>query len=1090
MAKIETLSKRQRDEDDERVGNQDLVVPRNKFTSTLNGFPDKTEYQHGSILKVSMKSFVTYEYCSFTPGPNLNMIIGPNGTGKSTIVCALALGLGWNTNLLGRAKDISEFVKHGADKGWIEIVLCNRHGSNVAIKRHINKNNNTSIWKINGENKTQKEVLKKVQSFDIQVDNLCQFLPQDRVSEFAQMTPQELLRETQRAVAGEESLLAHQKMIDLWNEHKTISASMKGDLESIDTNVKRNAVIEKDVLRYNQREAVLKKVRLLEIWILYATYGLAKEEYNTVKEQRRVYFAMYKQLQNEAEPMERKCNEMKDIEKKYGEEKALLDRQYQKAVHSMRSKGALIEATEGEGEETRKDLDRLQAKAQQRQVNINNIKRKIAAQQELIDGAQPLEEIEREKDRLHEQLLAMQDENRATRDRIELLQSKQAEIVENSKQTGVLMTDHRRRLDALDDIRNRRLQQLQRQDNDVFEAVMWLREHQKEFKMHVFEPVCLELNIKNMKHVMAIESTLRNHLKTIVCQTRDDYNYITRELLDKMKLRVNIIAPTARELDLDNHRSPVSQSQLKSFGFDCFMLDAIDGPPALLAALCAKSGIHSIPVSENNNLDFKTIRESRKFKRYATSTTIYTISYSRHTSEAMEQASQLRPAMIFTASVDHDERNRLIQQVDAARSKLEENERAIREYTAEENSLRKVHQEYTTKREALNSARKELVVTIKRQEKHKIDMDTLKRELERKLREPSSEEEEERFQLVLRKLASKRCKLTLEYLELAKECQRLFSKLTVATLNRLQSHAELQAIEAESSEKARQLKEMEDQYAAANEHYDEVKARAKEILDKAKEEYNTLQPEDVPEFQALGKGVPLERLQDMLFEEKAKSALHYTPNKAVIEKFEQREGEIKAAKEKVESKEKKLSKIKSEIESIRGPWYTKLSKLIDKISKGFSESFEKIGCAGEVKLGEHEDYDKWCIEILVKFRDEEKLQKLTGQRQSGGERSVSTIMYLMALQSLSNVSFRVVDEINQGMDPRNERMVHSQLVENACIEGTAQYFLITPKLLPNLDYHERMKVLCIYNGEWLSEGVTKWGRYLDNQRRSKAANGY
>jgi hypothetical protein len=53
--------------------------------------------------------------------------------------------------LLGRAKDISEFVKHGSDKGWIEIVLCNKNGSNVTIKRNINKNNNHSIWKINGK---------------------------------------------------------------------------------------------------------------------------------------------------------------------------------------------------------------------------------------------------------------------------------------------------------------------------------------------------------------------------------------------------------------------------------------------------------------------------------------------------------------------------------------------------------------------------------------------------------------------------------------------------------------------------------------------------------------------------------------------------------------------------------------------------------------------------------------------------------------------------------------------------------------------------------------------------------------------------
>ena len=37
---------------------------------------------------------MTYDLVEFRPGPNLNMIIGPNGTGKSTIVCAIALGLG------------------------------------------------------------------------------------------------------------------------------------------------------------------------------------------------------------------------------------------------------------------------------------------------------------------------------------------------------------------------------------------------------------------------------------------------------------------------------------------------------------------------------------------------------------------------------------------------------------------------------------------------------------------------------------------------------------------------------------------------------------------------------------------------------------------------------------------------------------------------------------------------------------------------------------------------------------------------------------------------------------------------------------
>lgn len=43
---------------------------------------DQSGYQPGSIVRVSMANFVTYERADFYPGPSLNMVIGPNGTGK------------------------------------------------------------------------------------------------------------------------------------------------------------------------------------------------------------------------------------------------------------------------------------------------------------------------------------------------------------------------------------------------------------------------------------------------------------------------------------------------------------------------------------------------------------------------------------------------------------------------------------------------------------------------------------------------------------------------------------------------------------------------------------------------------------------------------------------------------------------------------------------------------------------------------------------------------------------------------------------------------------------------------------------------
>lgn len=52
-------------------------------------------YKPGAIVRIKVANFVTYTSAEFHPGPKLNMVIGPNGTGKSTLVCAICLGLGW-----------------------------------------------------------------------------------------------------------------------------------------------------------------------------------------------------------------------------------------------------------------------------------------------------------------------------------------------------------------------------------------------------------------------------------------------------------------------------------------------------------------------------------------------------------------------------------------------------------------------------------------------------------------------------------------------------------------------------------------------------------------------------------------------------------------------------------------------------------------------------------------------------------------------------------------------------------------------------------------------------------------------------------
>lgn len=67
------------------------------------------KHRRGSIVRVKLTNFVTYTSAEFFPGPSLNMVIGPNGTGKSTLVCAICLGLGWGPQV----RRLPETTAHG-----------------------------------------------------------------------------------------------------------------------------------------------------------------------------------------------------------------------------------------------------------------------------------------------------------------------------------------------------------------------------------------------------------------------------------------------------------------------------------------------------------------------------------------------------------------------------------------------------------------------------------------------------------------------------------------------------------------------------------------------------------------------------------------------------------------------------------------------------------------------------------------------------------------------------------------------------------------------------------------------------------------
>lgn len=108
----------------------------------------------------------------------------------------------------------------------------------VLYKDSKHKSKFRRLFNINGQNKyyvdnvecTNKKYLEHVAQFNIQINNLCQFLPQDRVQDFAKMNPQELLHNTQSSVCSPECSEMFEKL-------KLLRAQQKGDGNTLVTQI-------------------------------------------------------------------------------------------------------------------------------------------------------------------------------------------------------------------------------------------------------------------------------------------------------------------------------------------------------------------------------------------------------------------------------------------------------------------------------------------------------------------------------------------------------------------------------------------------------------------------------------------------------------------------------------------------------------------------------------------------------------------------------------------------------------------------------------------------------------------------------------
>lgn len=421
---------------------------------------------------------------------------------------------------------------------------------------------------------------------------------------------------------------------------------------------------------------------------------------------------------------------------------------------------------------------------------------------------------------------------------------------------------------------------------------------------------------------------------------------------------------------------------------------------------------------------------------------------------------------------------------------MQQCEQDLKELSKKKDTIDQAIRELEFKKSDLQSQKRDIHIAAQQYEARKRRLRQLVEERDQLKNEPEEDRVKmDRYKEMIQELIEEEAEHLSNYTNIAEKMVEAYRACSRRKLESIVATAKYDALKSYIRNQASALEEAQKTLSSYKREHDmlanrvktlmgAVRTAGKELSDGLREEFTAV----VRHWKENGPTYTVEELGLKIREKEGEaSAIRYA-NPDAMRHFEERMSKINQLQRTIDVRKRDLEEINAKITELREQWEPRIDSLIKRISDKFSEAFQRIGCAGEVGIDKQEDFDKWGAQIRVKFRNTEKLQVLTGQRQSGGERSVSTILYLMSLQSLAKTPFRVVDEINQGMDPRNERLIHQQIVEGASRSGTSQYFLITPKLLPDLYYNEQMRVLCIYNGEWVPNKISPLEKYLAHAR--------
>jgi structural maintenance of chromosomes protein 5 len=161
-------------------------------------------------------------------------------------------------------------------------------------------------------------------------------------------------------------------------------------------------------------------------------------------------------------------------------------------------------------------------------------------------------------------------------------------------------------------------------------------------------------------------------------------------------------------------------------------------------------------------------------------------------------------------------------------------------------------------------------------------------------------------------------------------------------------------------------------------------------------------------------------------------------------------GNLEGLKGKLQELQENKKLMLKELEERKKAWRNAVQNLIDEVAPTYQQVLSTVGATGAIRLDVGDSVAEAGLQLLVGFKGAEP-SILDPYTQSGGERSVALVAFMLSLQSRIISPLRAMDEFDIHMDPRNREAIFKMILAQGKRNPNSQNIVITPSIITVAD---------------------------------------